>query len=271
MAIASWYAGSGLTPGGASEIPSWAGSSPGSQGAGAYGAIPQLPAYTKDISTQVGPDVYAQLTRNLPGYQQMVGASSGNIGANLAGQLSPDVIAQMQQAGAERGIATGTEGSGANNAAYLRALGLNSMQLQQLGESQLTAAVGRTPIQQTQTGTQATDLAAQQAIYNAAPNPAMATQAALSAAMGGMGAGRGGGPSPIAPLAPISGMGYGGYQSPYSYYGSPEPAPFDANSLLAGTGLTYGQTPYTGGQLGDEYAGSPMEGSIQDPYSDWWS
>lgn len=225
------------------------GSSPGRSGAGAYGAVPQLPSYTKDISTQVGPDVYGQLTKNLPGYQGMVGASSGNIAANLGGRVSSDVIAQLQQGAAERGISTGTEGSGNNNAAYLKALGLTSMQLQQLGESQLTAAIGRTPIQQMQTGTQQSDLAAQQAIYNAAPNPTMAAGANLSAARAGMGAGFGGGP-----VAPTSGLGAMGYQSAPptlpNYFGETTPSdPYAAFAALNIPGLGINSNPYGGGQL----------------------
>lgn len=220
-------------------------------GAGAYGAVPQLPSYTKDIQTSVGPDVYAQLTKNLPGYQSMVGASSGNIQNNLAGRVSSDVIAQLQQGGAERGIATGTEGSGANNAAYLRALGLTSMQLQQLGESQLTAAVGRTPIQQTQTGNQFSDLAAQQAIYNAAPNPTMAAGASIAAARAGMGAGFGGGPQ-----APSSGLGAMGYQAPYSPFGY---GPFDTPAAA--------QDPYAGLSGIPGMSVNPgIGGNMQSPY-----
>lgn len=218
------------------------GPSPSPYGAGAYGAIPQLPAYTTDTTSQLGTNVQAQMLQNLPGYAAMSAADSSNIAGNLAGTVSPDVIAQMQQGAAERGISTGTQGSASNNAAYLKALGLTSMQLQQLGSTQLTAAMGRTPIQQSQTGTQGTDLRAQQAIYNAAPNPTLANQAAMGAIGAGMGAGRGmGGGGGVSPLAPTSALGSMGYQSPYAYNA---PA-----TTMAAPASYAAPAPYAGGQL----------------------
>lgn len=156
-----------------------------------YGGIPTLPKYTTDTSQQIGPDVQAQMIANLPNYQAMLGQDVSNIQANLAGQVSPDVLAQIGQRAAERGIATGAPGSPNANAAYLRALGLNSQQLQQLGNQQLTAAMQRTPIQQTQLGTSTADLAAQQAVYNAAPDPTAAAREAMANARSGIGGGLG--------------------------------------------------------------------------------
>lgn len=169
-----------------------------------YGGIPNLPAYTTDTSQTIGTDVYSQLTANLPGYQAMVGKSSENIGENLEGIVPKDVIDLMTQQAAERGIATGAPGSPNANAAYLRALGLTSMGLQQLGEQQLTAAVGRTPLQQTQVGTQTSDLAAARAQYAAAPDPRAAALESLATAKQGIRAGIGG----------VGGAPSGGGESP---------------------------------------------------------
>lgn len=86
------------------------------------------------------------LEMNLPGYQGMIGQSSRNIAANLAGQVPPDVVNLIAQQAAERGTATGLGTNAPNvNAALLRALGLTSLGQQQLGEQELTAAIGRTP------------------------------------------------------------------------------------------------------------------------------
>lgn len=72
--------------------------------------------------------------------------SSNLIGQELAGKVPADVIALLQQQGAERGAATGMDVSSPNaNAAYLRALGLTSLQEQQAGQANLTAALGRNP------------------------------------------------------------------------------------------------------------------------------
>lgn len=73
--------------------------------------------------------------------------SSTNIGQELSGQLPSDVVSLLQQQAAERGVATGLgTDSGNNNAAYLRALGLTSLQEQQTGQQNLSAAYARNPI-----------------------------------------------------------------------------------------------------------------------------
>jgi hypothetical protein len=173
----------------------------------AYGGIPQLPKYTTDSTSMTGTDVQANLVKNLPNYMGMVGADVGNISQNLAGALPPDVIQQIQQQAAERGIQTGSPGSANTSAEYLRALGLTSLQLQQLGHSQLTEAMQRTPVQQTQAGTSTQDLSAQQAIYNAAPVPGAAARQAMLNAQQGMNQGR----SLAGGVPVVGGGGTGGY------------------------------------------------------------
>lgn len=71
--------------------------------------------------------------------------SSGLIGQELAGQVPQDVLNLLAQQGAERGVAMGSPGSANANAAYLRALGLTSLDQQQRGEANLTSALGRNP------------------------------------------------------------------------------------------------------------------------------
>jgi hypothetical protein len=171
--------------------------------------VPNLPQYVTDTTSQTGTDVQANYVKNLPNYMNMVGADVGNIQNNLAGTLAPDVIQQLQQQGAERGISTGAPGSDNSNAAYLRALGLTSLQLQQLGHSQLTEAMQRTPVQQTQMGSATRDLGEERAIYAAAPQPGPMQRQALANARSGMTQGQklaGGAPS----YAQFAGGGGGG-------------------------------------------------------------
>lgn len=156
-----------------------------------YGGIPNLPPTITDTTATLGQNTQAQMIQNLPNYLAMLGLDTGNIMNNLAGRVNPDVMALLQQQAAERGIATGSPGSPNESAAYLRALGQTSQQLQNLGNTQLTQAMGRTPIQQASTGSQTTDLSALQAIYNAAPIPSYAAAANRNAMNQGLGSGAG--------------------------------------------------------------------------------
>ena len=63
----------------------------------------------------------------------------GNTSQLAQGQLPADVIQQIQQQSAERGVSTG-------NNDYLRALGLDSLQAQQQAQQNLTAADARNPV-----------------------------------------------------------------------------------------------------------------------------
>lgn len=180
----------------------------------AYGGIPNLPPYVTDTSTVVGEDVQAQMQKNLPGYGAMTTADTGNIQSNLAGTVNQDVIQLLQQQAAERGVSTGLPGAPITDAAYLRALGLTSLQLQQLGHTQLTEAMARTPIQRQQTTTMTRDLGEERAIYASAPNPRAAAEQAIANARMGMGEGQGisRGPgvttiNPAAPSAPFPQQG----------------------------------------------------------------
>ena len=86
------------------------------------------------------------LAAGLPGAGGLMRQSSANTMGLLRGQVPTDVTQQIQQRGAERGVAMGSPGSPNANAAWLRALGLTSLGLQQQGEQNLTGAIARTPI-----------------------------------------------------------------------------------------------------------------------------
>lgn len=81
----------------------------------------------------------------IPGGTGLESKSSANIGSALSGALPADVIYQIGQRAAERGVGTGSPHGANTNADYLRAIGLNSLQLQNTGQDWLTAALARNP------------------------------------------------------------------------------------------------------------------------------
>jgi len=83
---------------------------------------------------------------NLPGYANMVGQRSENTASMLNGELPQDVINQISQQSAERGVGGGQAGGPNANAAYLRALGLNSLDVMGQGSQQLTQSIADTPV-----------------------------------------------------------------------------------------------------------------------------
>lgn len=112
--------------------------------------MPTTPLQYGDLANQINEFMAGQANNqyvsNLPNYANMVGKRTENIGQQLRGQLPQDVINQIGQQAAERGIAGGSPGSPNSNAAYLRALGLNSLQMQQQGNQNLSTAIGDTPV-----------------------------------------------------------------------------------------------------------------------------
>lgn len=83
--------------------------------------------------------------QNLPGYANMVGQRSENTMDMLQGQIPDDVINQIATQAAERGIAGGVPQSPNANAAYLRSLGLTSLDLMGQGSQQLSQSIADTP------------------------------------------------------------------------------------------------------------------------------
>jgi hypothetical protein len=83
---------------------------------------------------------------NLPNYSDMLQMSAGNVGQELSGQLPQDVQNQIQQAAAARGISTG-QGAGSPNtgAAELADMGMNSLQMQQMGQQGFGQLMQETP------------------------------------------------------------------------------------------------------------------------------
>ena len=177
----------------------------------------------------------AQAAR-IPNNPALEAQSSTNIGSELAGQVPQDVMQILQQQAAERGVSSGVGADSPNaNSAYLKALGLTSLQQQQTGQSNLSAADARnpaapifdptsqiiTPYQGAQLGLQ------QQQISNNQLNSQ--TQAALQAKQNALRYGQS-----------------SGYSSPNLNYGTQAPT-ITGNSLFApDTGYTDTGTTGTG-------------------------
>jgi len=228
--------------------------SPGGTGSGTpYGRVPTVPdpilsadqAISGNLANlgklyQLGgslndfnqSELIDQYENALPGYGGMVGQSSRNIASKLAGVVPTDVLEQLQQGAAERGIGSGSYLDDNQSAAYLKALGLTSLDLQNQGESELTNAIKRTPTAQlfnpgsflvSPEDMQASNWAANQ--FAAAPDPTLAAQEAERRALAGINAGKaaaGGGGSTMLPsgglgaVNPVSGTAF----NPFSGGGS---------------------------------------------------
>jgi hypothetical protein len=199
-------------------------------GASAYGYVPQPTTPSSTIGT-VGPQAIAAgqaVNNQLPGYNQSVANVGANVQSETAGQLPADVVQQLQYGAAERGMATGSPGSPNANAAYLRSLGLNSLQLTNTGEQNLNAATAALPGQSIAQNPNfylnpnlQYEAGLQNSIFAAAPNPYAAAMANLGAARGGVAAG-GGGSSLISTPAPGT-LGAGNPFDPNAAYADSAP------------------------------------------------
>lgn len=98
-----------------------------------------------DINKFMGNQALLQYSRNLPGYANAVGQRMENTQQMLEGDLPQDVVNQIAQQSAERGVGGGGV-SPNSNAAYLRALGLNSLDMQMQGSKELSSAISDTPL-----------------------------------------------------------------------------------------------------------------------------
>jgi hypothetical protein len=94
----------------------------------------------EQLASRVNEGAQERLLKSLqaavPGYQEMVGQTSANIQANLAGQIPEDVQRAIQRAGASRAVAGGVAGSQFGRNLTARDLGLTSLQLMNQGVQQ---------------------------------------------------------------------------------------------------------------------------------------
>lgn len=190
----------------------------------AYGSAPApvMPQITGPSATAAAIGAGNQVNSQLPGYAGDLTTVGQNIEADLKGEVSPDVMAELQQTAAEQGISTG----GATGAAYLKALGLTSLGLEQTGQQDLQsilsslpgARIAENPTFYTTTG-QDLEARQQNSLWAAAPNPMAAARAGLAATGAGYATGAGSGgvrlpaplpnpgtslpPAPVSPLNPF--------------------------------------------------------------------
>lgn len=98
------------------------------------------------VNNFMGQQVRAPYLANLPNYAGMIGQRSTNTTNMLQGNLPPDVIRQIQQRGAERGVSTGMTGGTNMSASWLQSLGLNTLGMQLQGSKELTQSITDTPV-----------------------------------------------------------------------------------------------------------------------------
>lgn len=214
---------------------------------GDIGQLGNLYNLSRGVSQAAAGGARTQYEQNLPLYSPLTERGSANIMGNLRGEVSPDVINLLSRQAAERGVGFGPNSPNAN-AAFLSALGQTSMGRQDLGQQQLTQAIGRTPVgpmfnpasmlinpQQVQ------DAAMFASTLAAAPDPAAAAAAGRNAVNQGIGAGMGAGGGGV----PSYGPGGGGRSTTPLGYGPGGPPQVVGAST--GTGVTYGGVPYYGG------------------------
>lgn len=183
----------------------------------AFGGIPQLPnpiatqgealagnnnnlgqllGLLSGIDQSQQTNLLAQYGAAIPNYGALTKSASTNVGQELSGQLPTNVINQIAQQGAERGVSTGMPGSDNSTSAYLSALGLNSLNMMQQGQQNLATMTQTAPVAGLfnpaaflVTPEQEQQEAAAQSIYNSAPIPAAAAAQAMktASAVGGGG------------------------------------------------------------------------------------
>jgi hypothetical protein len=117
----------------------------GAATAGNLANYPAINELTGNINTTNREAVLANVGANIPNYTGLIGQRSGNIQANLAGEVPKDVQNLLQTQAAERGIAAGIPGSQAIDYSNLASLGLTSLQRQDTGAQQLGSALSTVP------------------------------------------------------------------------------------------------------------------------------
>jgi hypothetical protein len=111
---------------------------PGQTAATNFSAAPDLRSLS-DLINSINRDAQTKANEaRVPGSGAVEQQLLKNTGDLSRGQLPQDVINQIQQQSAERGVSTG-------NSDYLRSLGLTSLQAQQMAQQNLSAADARNP------------------------------------------------------------------------------------------------------------------------------
>jgi len=114
--------------------------------AGNAANLPALEGTAANLNTFNQNQLLGQYNMAIPNYAALTQTASGNAMQELSGQVPTDVINQILQGAAERGITGGVTGSNNANAAYLRALGLTSIGQQATGMANLHQLTADAPI-----------------------------------------------------------------------------------------------------------------------------
>lgn len=270
----------------------------------AYGGIPQVPnpgstsidailsginnlGYINQLSsglTQIGSaDAMQPLTSALPGLSGTLGTLMGNAASESQGNIPSDVLRNLQQGAAARGVQGGmAPGSSNTNAAYLQALGLTSLDMSNLGQKNTIGLMNAIPkgpqFDPSSLITTPKDQQMWQYLSNvlgAAPVPYWANRANMNALTGGLGAGGGagaggyggGGMDPIFQMMLTGDQNYapgGGstprYPDPGHYL--PQTSPGDTSSTDQ-----WWQDALRGGVLPGDYS---TPGPYSNPSGNWY-
>ena len=194
-------------------------------GKGAYGSVPG--------AIGIPPSVYQEIEALYPGIAGLTAGSGDVIKSQQAGQISPQTMSNIANVAASRGVALGQPNSDIANMIGMGITGSTSEGLQQAGVSNyqnFLAGLGSTQISPQLTA----EIASQNALYAAAPDPAQAAAAQIallnkyanpaSGTMGGggmrynpagnIGLGYGNGYSGFGGIGSFGGMGTGTYSAP---------------------------------------------------------
>ena len=179
-----------------SSNPGWYSSAPPAVGGlgSRPGSVP-IPVSTAPQNTAMAIAAGQSVDRQLPGYDASLANIGSNIKSETAGQLPSDVVTQIEQQMAERGVGTGTQGSDTNNASLICALGLTTLDLTGTGQSQFQSILPTLPgYNIAQNPSQYVNPAEiyeanlQNTLDASAPDPNAAASASLGAARAGLGA-----------------------------------------------------------------------------------
>jgi hypothetical protein len=231
-----------------------------------------------------GAGASANLNTALPGASNALGQELGVAESDLAGQISPSTLANLEQVSAERGVSTGDIGSPNSNAALMSLLGNTTEQLQQTGVQDLTSAINSAPVgpqfdPSSMNVTPALDISALQTnSANAAqPNGSAAAAADMAALQAGLAAGKGPAKVGVLPTGttggtganPAAGIGGSGLSQSDQFMNSPWAS--DTPNMVgygpqgqpqpAGTTATggYQEPTYGGIPTGDTVGGTSMD------------
>lgn len=126
------------------------------------------------------PNPYGDLSSIYPNLGQTNAAASGAVLSKLRGELSPETLANIQDAAATFGVSSGMPGSGLQIHRNLRDIGLTTEQMQQQGLQDYGPLVGAISGTQTVRPELQHEVQLQNAIDAASPDPAAAASYAQS-------------------------------------------------------------------------------------------